>query len=114
MSRLEALPGRIRHEIFRYLLLSDRVRQPPNHLLVEDCDFQVAILRVIKNINKDAMPILYGENKLVKIQTFLGDFLETTMANHETPFFKLKSKAKAKAFNKHIAEITIKKNLSQL
>jgi hypothetical protein len=113
MSRLEDLPRRIRHDIYHYLLLSDRVRQPPSHILVEHYDFQVSILRVDKNMNKDATPILYGENKLVKVQNFYGSLLETAMANHETPFFKLRSKAKATTFNKHVAEISIKKNVSK-
>jgi hypothetical protein len=111
MSRLEALPQRIRHDIYRYLLLSDQVRQPPNHILVEDYNSQVSILRVNKNTNRDVTPILYGQNKLVKIQNFYGSFLETGMANHETPFFRLNSKAKTKNFKKHVAEISIKRNV---
>jgi hypothetical protein len=109
MSPLEDLPRRIRHDIYRYLLLSDRVRQPPSHILVEHYDFQVSILRVNKNINKEATPFLYGENKLVKVHNFYGSLLETAMANHETPFFKLR--AKATTFNKHVAGISIKKNV---
>jgi hypothetical protein len=81
----------------------------PSFTLVEHYDFQVSILRVNKNINKDATPILYGENKLVKVHNFYGSLLDGWMANHETPFFKLR--AKATTFSKHVAEISIKKNV---
>jgi len=66
MSRLEQLPQGIRRDIFRYLLRSDRVRQEPDHLLVEHYIFEVNILRASRGIKSDAMAVLYGENTFVK------------------------------------------------
>jgi hypothetical protein len=64
---------------------------------------------VNRNINQDVTPILYGENKLVEVQNFYGSFLETDMANHKTPFFKLDFKAKN--FSKHVTKINIKRDV---
>jgi hypothetical protein len=100
MSRLEQLPQGVRREIFRYLLLSHRVRQPPNHLLVEHYVFEVNLLRVNRAIKRDSAAVLYGENAFVKIRSDFTD-ASVSMHNHEVPFFLLKDK-----FEHHVAEIT--------
>jgi hypothetical protein len=106
MSRLEALPQRVLRDILRYLLLSDRVRGPPNRYLVEDYDFQVAILRTNKAIHKEATKIFYGDNKWIKLLNGYGTMIETALTNHETPYFKLKMKK----FDKHVAEVNVNPN----
>tara|TARA_R110002003_G_scaffold109_12_gene9226 strand:- start:12628 stop:14235 length:1608 start_codon:yes stop_codon:yes gene_type:complete len=112
MATLQQLPRRIRLEILRYLLLADRVRQPPNHLLVEHYIFEVKALRVSALFNNDGKEILYGENRFVKVQDVFANFkmspqeeksMEDAMYNHEVPFFRTKSK-----FDYHVAEVTAK------
>jgi hypothetical protein len=84
----------------RYLLLSQRVRQPPNHFLVEHYVFEVNILRVNRSMNLDGASVLYGGNMFVK---FTSDFKDSlgSMRNHEVPFFHLKT-----AFDQYIADIS--------
>jgi hypothetical protein len=102
MSYLEQLPRGIRQEILRYLLLADRVRQLPNHLLVEHYAFQVNMLSVDRAINPEAAAVLYQENAWIKIN---WDFKEAdkSMRNHEVPFFLVKDK-----FAQHVVEVAIK------
>ncbi|KAF2121069.1 hypothetical protein BDV96DRAFT_203189 [Lophiotrema nucula] len=102
MSTLEQLPQALRRRIFRYLLVSDSVRQPHNHLLVEHYSFEVNLLRVNKAVNKDAADILYTENVFVKLDWSWDENFKA-MYNHEVPFFKL-----SKSFDHHFAEIIIK------
>ena len=78
------------------------MRQPPNHLLVEHYAFEVNILCVNFALNTEAEAVLYGGNVFVKVTTHCPD-AETTMKNHEVPFFLAK-----RTFKHHIAEITIK------
>ncbi|KAI4954019.1 hypothetical protein J4E91_001728 [Alternaria rosae] len=103
MSRLEVLPQHILRDILRYLLLSDRVRGPPNRYLVEDYDFQVTVLRTNKAINQEATNIFYGDNKWIKLHNGYGTIIETALINHETPYFKLK----IEKFDKHVAEVNV-------
>lgn len=102
MSRLEQLPTAVRHRILGYLLLADKVRQPPNHLLVENYVFEVNVLRTSRAIHKEGTAILYQENKFIKVYNDFADS-EKSMDNHEIPFFKLKG-----AFKHHVTEIAIK------
>ncbi|KAF2024807.1 hypothetical protein EK21DRAFT_117439 [Setomelanomma holmii] len=101
MSRLENLPHIVRYEILRYLLLADRVRQPPNHLLVEHYVFQVNILRVSRSMREDSTAILYGENTFVQVNNHFTD-AEKSMRNHEVPFFLAK-----RPFKHHAAQVTV-------
>ncbi|KAI4906528.1 hypothetical protein J4E90_010421 [Alternaria incomplexa] len=110
MSRLEALPQHLLRDILRYLLLSDRVRGPPNRYLIEDYDFQVAILRTNKAINQEAANIFYQDNKWIKFRNGYGDPMETALINHETPYFKLKTMK----FENHVAEVDVKPNVISL
>jgi hypothetical protein len=112
MANFQQLPRCIRLEILRYLLLADRVRQPPNHLLVKHYIFEVKALRVSALFNKDGKQILYGENRFVKVQDVFANFkmspqeeksMEDAMHNHEVPFFRPKGK-----FDNHVAEVTAK------
>ncbi|KAF1847092.1 uncharacterized protein K460DRAFT_413897 [Cucurbitaria berberidis CBS 394.84] len=102
MSRFEQLPSAVRRRILGYLLISEHVRQSPNHLLVEHYVFEVNILRANRAINKEAKAILYEENKFVKVNNYFVD-AHNSMSNHEVPFFKLKG-----GFEHHVTEITIK------
>ena len=102
MSRLEQLPPAVRRKILGYLLIAEHVRQPPNHLLVENYAFEVNVLRVNRAINKEATAILYQENTFIKVHNYYLE-AEKTMSNHEVPFFKLKGK-----FQHHVAEIAVK------
>lgn len=104
MSALEQLPQVLRRRIFRYLLVSDFVRQPHNHLLVEHYKFEVNLLRVNKTINRDAADILFTENVFIKLDWAWVDSCKS-MQNHEVPFFKLRT---SRGFNQHFTEITIK------
>lgn len=101
MSSFKKLPKDVRREIFRYLLVSDRVRQAPNAFLVEEYEFEVNLLRTNKAISKEASKILYQENAFVKIHDHFAD-IEKTMVNHEVPFIKLNG-----GFEHHVAEITV-------
>lgn len=101
LSSFQQLPQHIRLDILRYLLVSERIREPPNHLLIEHYAFEVSILRVNRAINMEAMAIIYGENMFIKIKNDFVD-AEKSMLNHEVPFFKL-----GRAFKHHVAEITI-------
>ncbi|KAG9191352.1 hypothetical protein G6011_09440 [Alternaria panax] len=103
MSRLKALPQHVRRDILRYLLLSDHVRGPPNRYLVEDYDFQVAILQTSKAIDAEAAAIFYGDNKWIKLTNGYGTMIEIALKNHEIPYFKLKTKK----FNSHVAEVNV-------
>ncbi|KAI4614511.1 hypothetical protein J4E83_007165 [Alternaria metachromatica] len=109
MSRLEVLPQHILRDILRYLLLSDRVRGPPNRYLVEDYDFQVAVLRTNKAINQEATNIFYEDNKWIKLHNGYGTMIETALINHETPYFKLKMDE----FDKHVAEVNVNPSFHQ-
>jgi hypothetical protein len=109
MSRLEALQQHVLRDILCYLLLSDRVRGPPNRYLVEDYDFQVAILRTNKAINKEATSIFHVDNKWVKLHNGYGTMIETALINHETPYFKLKMKK----FDNHVAEVHVNPNFTR-
>jgi hypothetical protein len=102
MVSLDQLPQAALRRILKYLLVAEHVRQPPNHLLVENYAFQVNVLRVNKAINKEGTVVLYMENAFIKVQS---DFIdaEKSMHNHEVPFFKLKRK-----FEHHVADVTIK------
>ncbi|KAI4619339.1 uncharacterized protein J4E87_007589 [Alternaria ethzedia] len=106
MSRLEALPQHIRRDILRYLLLSDRVRGPPNRHLIEDYDFQVAVLRTSKAINQEAAKVFYGDNKWIKLHNGYGTTIENALLNHEVPYFKLGTKK----FDNHVAEVKVDPN----
>ena len=109
MSRLEVLPQHILRDILRYLLLSDRVRGPPNRYLVEDYDFQVAVLRTNKAINQEATNIFHEDNKWIKLRNGYGTMIETALVNHETPYFKLKMDE----FDKHVAEVNVNPSFHQ-
>jgi len=106
MSRLEALPQHIRRDILRYLLLSDRVRGPPNRHLIEDYDFQVAVLRTSKAINQEAAKVFHGDNKWIKLHNGYGTTIENALLNHEVPYFKLGTKK----FDNHVAEVKVDPN----
>jgi hypothetical protein len=103
MSRLELLPQVARKEIWRYLLLCSRVREPPNRFLAEHYAFQVNVLRLNRAIKADSSAILHGENTFVKVTWFFVQAYES-MINYELAFFKL---AKDVMFNLQIAEIKI-------
>jgi hypothetical protein len=103
MSPLERLPVFVRKEILRYLLLADRVRLPPNHLMIEHYSFEVVVLRLSRTISADATAVLYEENKFIKVDDYFCQ-AEDAMLNHETPFFALKKKP----FRQHVATITWK------
>ncbi|KAH7083789.1 hypothetical protein FB567DRAFT_594305 [Paraphoma chrysanthemicola] len=112
MTTFQQLSQGIRREILRYLLLADRVRQPPNHYLVEHYVFEVNILRVNRSLNEDGKIILYRDNRFVKVNSVFANFkmspeeektMEDAMTNHEVPFFRIKDD-----FNYHVAEITTK------
>jgi hypothetical protein len=107
MARLVELTQHLRKRIFRYLLVSDRVRQPHNHLLIEHYAFEVNLLRVSTVIKKDAEAILYGENKFVKLTWFWGQAYQI-MQNHEVPFFHMRKKRAAHRFDHHVAEVTVR------
>ncbi|KAI1670787.1 hypothetical protein Ptr902_08129 [Pyrenophora tritici-repentis] len=81
MSRLEALPQHVLRDILRYSLLSDRVRGPPNRHLVEDYDFQLAILRTNEAIHEEAANIFYRDNKWIKLRNDYGDQMNTGSSN---------------------------------
>src|SRR5690349_12942265 len=98
MSRLEQLTPAVRHRILRYLLVSENVRQPPNHLLVENYVFEVNVLRTNRATDKEDTAILYQENTFIKMYNDFVD-AEKSMDNHEIPFFKLKGK-----FEHHVTE----------
>ena len=102
MSHFERLPPTVRQKIFGYLLVSDLVRQPPNHLLVEHYDFQVNVLRLNRALNTEATALFRRANLFVKVHNYFGD-AEKAMYNHEIPFFKLKGN-----FDHHVTEVTIK------
>lgn len=110
MSRLEALPQHLLRDILRYLLLSDRVRGPPNRYLIEDYDFQVAILCTNKAINQEAAHIFYQDNKWIKFRNGYGDPMETALINHETPYFKLTTMK----FENHVAQVDVNPNVISL
>lgn len=101
MSQLEQLPEHILREIVRHCLLSRRVKQSPNDLMIEHYAFTVNLLRVSRTIKASAEAILYGENRFVKIFSNFKD-AGKSMLNHEVPFFKPKSAAK---FTHHVAEV---------
>jgi hypothetical protein len=103
MARFDLLPQRLRREIFRHLLLSDRVRLPPNELMIEHYDFQVALLRVNSAFQADAAAVFYGENAFVRLHWTMKQGAEPFL-NHEVPFFKLKQGA---ILHHHIADIWI-------
>jgi hypothetical protein len=102
MSHLELLPQRLRKEILRYLLMSERVRQSPDRLLIEHYGFQTSLLRVSRTIAADASAVLYGENTFAKGHWYFSQ-ASTSMLNHEVPFYQ-----SAATFNNHVVDITIK------
>ncbi|KAH7371009.1 hypothetical protein BKA66DRAFT_573187 [Pyrenochaeta sp. MPI-SDFR-AT-0127] len=104
MSRFEQLWPELRQQILGYLLISENVRQPPNHLLVEHYMFETNTLRLNHAINKEAAAVLYQKNTFIKVHNYFS-IAEKSMLNHEVPFFKLKGK-----FEHHVADITIGSN----
>ncbi|KAH7122647.1 hypothetical protein B0J11DRAFT_608133 [Dendryphion nanum] len=88
MSSITALPLIIRVKIWRYLLVSNSVREPPNQYLVKHYAFQVNILCLSHQIGNEAKHVLFAENVWVKVHWDLKQ-ASTLMTNHEVPFFKL-------------------------
>jgi hypothetical protein len=52
-------------EILRYLLLSDRVRQPPDHFLIDHYAFEMSVLCVNCAFNAEAKAVLFGEKQVL-------------------------------------------------
>jgi len=82
LSTFEKLPVEIRRKIYGELLKANRVRQPPDHLLVCNYHFQAAILGVNKQINREAHDMLYQDNRFIVVSCNWEMICEV-MGNHE-------------------------------
>ena len=67
LSTLEKLPLEIRRRIYQFLLKADSVHQSFNNQMVREYHFQLAILRVSKQIYGEAYDMLYRDNAFVAI-----------------------------------------------
>ena len=105
MSSSERLPVELRKEILRYLLLSDRVRQPLNKYGVRDYSFQPAVLRVNRRLSIEAKSILYGENAFVRVTFHRQPGGSDSMTNHEVAFLQNGNMSR---FDKHVVSIDIR------
>ncbi len=82
LSTFEKLPVEIRRKIYDDLLKANRVRQPPDHLLVCNYHFQTAVLGVNKQIHREAHDTLYQDNRFIVVSCN-WELISKVMANHE-------------------------------
>lgn len=113
ISRLEALPQEVRHEILRYLLSTRYARlSTPKRKSEEDSishlqcyDWTVGVLRTSKTLYNDGIEILNKENKWIKIIMYLdAETLYMSLANHDVHFIKQQTSA---ALSSQLAVISI-------
>jgi hypothetical protein len=113
ISRIEALPQEVRHEILRYLLSTRYARlNTPKRTSKEDTinhlqcyDWNVNVLRTCKTLYNDGVEILNKENKWIKIVIFLDpELLYMSLPNHDVHFIKHQTSA---ALSTHLAAISI-------
>ena len=69
-------------EIYKHLLLAEKVRQPPNAHLVRHYHFEPSILCVNRKFHHEAWPILYRENKFITVSCN-WDLIYGIMSGHE-------------------------------
>lgn len=105
-ATLEGLPIELRRKIYSHLLISNKVRQPPNEHLICYYRFETAILRVNKKIHLEASHMLYNENTFITVSCDWGMIL-TVMKNHEVAILCDKPKLVAR-FKKNIMRVHIK------
>jgi len=82
LSPFEKLPVELRRKIYDDLLKANLVRQPPDHFLVCNYHFQTAILRVNKQIHREAHVTLYRDNRFI-VASCNWESIYKVMANHE-------------------------------
>jgi len=113
ISRIEALPQEVRHEILRYLLSTRYARlSTPKRKSKEDSishlqcyDWTVGVLRTCKTLYNDGVEILNKENKWIKIVMYLdAETLYMSLANHDVHFIKQQTSA---ALSSQLAVISI-------
>ena len=107
----EGLPIELRRKIYSHLLISDKVRQPPNEHLIRYYRFDTAILCVNKKIHLEALDMLYNENTFITVSCD-WDQIFIVMKNHEVAVLCEKPKLVAR-FKKNIMRLHIKFSWSQ-
>ena len=107
----EGLAIEIRRKIYSHLLISDKVRQPPDQHLIRYYRFETAILCVNKKIHLEASHMLYNENTFITVSCD-WDLIFTVMKNHEVAILCDKPKLVAR-FKKNIMRLHIKFSWSQ-
>jgi len=113
ISRLEALPQEVRHEILRYLLSTRYARlNRPKRISEEDnishlqCyDWNVNVLRTCKTLYNDGIEILNKENKWIKIVISMeAKIFYMSLSNHDVHYIKQQTSA---ALSTHLAVISV-------
>jgi len=113
ISRIEALPQEVRHEILRYLLSTRYARlSTPKRISEEDnishlqCyEWNVNVLRTCKTLYNDGIEILNKENKWIKVvMPMEAKIFYMSLANHDVHYIKQQTSA---ALSTHLAVISI-------
>lgn len=105
-NHFERLPIEIRRQIYSSLLTADKVRQPPDKLLVCSYHFDVAILCVNRKIYQEASDMLYNDNRFVVVSCD-WEMIFTIMSNHEVATVCKDQKLVAR-FKRNIMRLHIK------